>query len=49
MPQPLHKSAVREASARDIGVKALFRVQELGFLAILEYAVAIHLQVQVLR
>lgn len=49
MSQPLHKPAMREASARHISVKALLRVQKLGFFAILEYAVAIHLQVRVPR
>lgn len=49
MPQPLHKSAMSEASARYVSIKAFFRVQELGFFAILEYAVTVHLQMQLPR
>ena len=35
-----------EAPARYVSIKALLRVQELGFFAILEYAVTIHLQMR---
>ena len=49
MPQLLHKPAMSEAPAGNVSVKALLRVQELGFFAILEYAVTVHLQKLVLR
>lgn len=47
MPEPLNKSAVREASARDISVEALLRVKQFCFLTILKYAVTIHLPTHV--